>query len=202
MKLGIYGGTFSPIHFGHIRAAENFLNSFGLDKLLVIPTALPPHKAEVVGASADDRLWMARLAFAGHDRVEVSDYEITRGGKSYSVLTLEHFKPGNELYMLVGTDMFLTLDEWFRSADIFSLADIVLKRRECDSQTDRLIARKADEYRARFGARIHIMDGAPFEVSSTGLRELIRDGKPTGRFIPESVADYIAKNHLYKEVNI
>ena len=202
MRLGIYGGTFSPIHLGHVRAAEDFLNEFGLDKLLVIPTALPPHKAEVAGASAEDRLEMARLAFMGHDRIEVSDYEIARGGKSYSVLTLERFKPGNELFMLVGTDMFLTLDRWFRAEEIFRLADIVLKRREDDPVTGADIASKTIEYTERFGARIHIMDDAAFPVSSTGLRELIRDGKPTDGLLPDSVADYISENNLYKEVTI
>ena len=202
MRLGIYGGTFSPIHLGHVRAAEDFLNEFGLDKLLVIPTALPPHKAEVAGASAEDRLEMARLAFMGHDRIEVSDYEIARGGKSYSVLTLERFKPGSELFMLVGTDMFLTLDKWFRAGEIFRLADIVLKRREDDPDTAADIASKTIEYTERFGARIHIMDDAAFPVSSTELRELIRDGKPTDGLLPDSVADYISENHLYKEVAI
>lgn len=199
MKLGIYGGTFSPIHMGHIRAAEDFLENFGLDRLLIMPTALPPHKAEVAGASANDRFEMARLAFCGHDRIEVSDFEITRGGKSYTVCTLEHFKPGNELYMLVGTDMFLTLDEWFRAPDIFSLADIVLKRREDDIRLGAQIAEKTDEYKTRFGARIHIMSEAAIRISSTAVRERLRSGRPVDGYIPDSVVDYIKKNNLYSQ---
>ena len=201
MKLGIYGGTFSPIHMGHVCAAEDFLREFGLERLLVIPTSTPPHKAEVVGASAEDRLEMARLAFMDSDsRIEVSDFEIRRGGKSYTVNTLENFATGNELYMLVGTDMFLTLDLWYHSEEIFRLSDIVLKRR--DGGDGRLIADKADEYRRRFGARIHIMEDAPLEISSTELRGLIRSGRPTEGLIPDSVAEYIAANHLYKEGEI
>lgn len=198
MKLGIYGGTFSPIHMGHITAAREFLDRFELDRLCVIPTALPPHKAEVAGATAGDRLEMARIAFSDSDpKIEVSDFEIKREGKSYTVFTLEHFAPGNELYMLVGTDMFLTLDEWYRAPDIFGLADIVLKRREDESDSGGLILRKTDEYKTRFGARIHMIDEPALEISSTRLRELLRSGEPTDGLIPESVMEYIRENHLY-----
>lgn len=198
MKLGIYGGTFSPIHMGHVTAAHDFINRFELDRLFVIPTALPPHKAEVAGASANDRLEMARIAFADSDpRIEVSDFEIRREGKSYTIYTLEHFAPGNELFMLVGTDMFLTLDEWYRAPDIFKLADIVLKRREADRTSDRLISDRKYEYNTRFGARIHVIDVPALEISSTRLRELLCAGEPTGSLIPDGVLKYIRKNHLY-----
>jgi len=200
MKLGIYGGTFSPIHMGHVRAAEAFLDTMALDRLLVIPTAVPPHKAEVVGADAAARLTMARLAFADSDaRLAVSDYEISREGKSYTVYTLEHFTaPDTTLYLLVGTDMFLTLAKWFRAEDIFRLADIVLMRRETDAGLTGLLSETAADYRARFGARIHEIDEPPLVISSTELRERLRAGLPTGGMLPDAVAEYIAKNNLYR----
>lgn len=198
MKLGIYGGTFSPIHNGHILAAREFLNEMQLDKLLIIPTALPPHKAEVVGASEKERLEMAKLAFEDFPDVEVSDFEIKRGGKSYSVNTLEHFKEGNELYMLVGTDMFLTLDEWFRPNDIFKLSNIVLKRRENDADTEKRISEKSREYELKFGARIYFIKSSPFEVSSTDIREKIRSGNSICEAVPQNVAEYIYNHNLYK----
>ncbi|MBO5218729.1 MAG: nicotinate-nucleotide adenylyltransferase [Clostridia bacterium] len=200
MKLGIYGGTFSPIHMGHVRAAEAFLEAMALDRLLVIPTAVPPHKAEVAGADAAARLTMARLAFADSDaRLAVSDYEISREGKSYTVYTLEHFTaPDTTLYLLVGTDMFLTLAKWFRAEDIFRLADIVLMRRETDAGLTGLLSETAADYRARFGARIHEIDEPPLVISSTELRERLRAGLPTGGMLPDAVAEYIAKNNLYR----
>jgi len=200
MKLGIYGGTFSPIHTGHVRAAGAFLDAMALDRLLVIPTAVPPHKAEVAGADAAARLTMARLAFADSDaRLAVSDYEISREGKSYTVYTLEHFTaPDTTLYLLVGTDMFLTLAKWFRAEDIFRLADIVLMRRETDAGLTGLLSETAADYRARFGARIHEIDEPPLVISSTELRERLRAGLPTGGMLPDAVAEYIAKNNLYR----
>jgi len=199
-RFGIYGGTFSPIHMGHVRAAHAFLEAMQLDRLLVIPTAQPPHKAAVDGASADQRLRMAQLAFAASDeRLTVSDYEIRRDGKSYTVYTLEHFtKPDRELFMLVGTDMFLTLANWYRAADIFKMTRIVLMRRETDDGNTALIAEKMQEYRERYAARIHVIAQPPLVVSSTELRERLRGGLSVDGLLSDSVAEYIAKNNLYR----
>lgn len=200
MKLGIYGGTFSPVHLGHVKAAYAFLDAMQLDRLYVMPTAEPPHKAEVEGASAAHRLEMLRLAFAGSDeRLEVSDYEIRRAGKSYTVITLEHFAaPDTQLFLLVGTDMFLTLDRWRRAEDIFRLTDIVLMRRETDAENEGLIREKLAEYREKFDARLHEIPTMPLVISSTELRHRLKNGQSTAGLIPESVAAYIAENNLYE----
>lgn len=199
-RIGIYGGTFSPVHSGHIRAANCFLDCVGLDRLYMVPTALPPHKAAVDGASDADRLEMLRLAIADDraGKLEVSDWEISRQGKSYTIYTLEHFtKPERELYMLVGTDMFLTLDKWYRAVDIFRLATITLMRRENDRSLDVVIDECRRRYAEDFGARIVVIDRAPFEVSSTELRRRISSGDSLEGLIPDPVAGYIKKNRLY-----
>lgn len=197
-RIGIYGGTFSPVHSGHVNAAAMFLKKIPIDRLYIIPTAIPPHKAEVVGASAADRLEMAKLAFGKlGDRVEVSDWEIRRSGKSYTVYTLEHFTaPDRQIFLLVGTDMFLTLDGWYRPEDIFRLADIVLMRREKDCGGE--IEEKAEEYRRRFGARLHFLGGEAVELSSTGIREKITESVPDNDVIPPEVVQYIEKKGLYR----
>lgn len=199
-RIGIYGGTFSPIHSGHVRAANAFADAMALDRLYVIPTALPPHKAKVDGAEAADRLEMARIAFSGTDRrIAVSDFEIRREGKSYSIYTLEHFsKPGRELFMLVGTDMFLTLHEWYRTEDIFRLARIVLMRRELDDSLLSAINKKSCEYKEKYGADIRVINIPPLEISSTKLREMLRRGEPVGGLIPDNVIKYIKDNNLYE----
>jgi nicotinate-nucleotide adenylyltransferase len=112
-KLGIYGGTFNPIHNGHIKAAEAFYDTVGLDELLIMPTFVSPHKEMMKGDDPSYRLEMTSLAFDGNVRnITVSDYEISKGGKSYTYLTLEHFSSSDtELFFLMGTDMFLCLDK-------------------------------------------------------------------------------------------
>lgn len=203
-KLGIYGGTFSPIHAGHVKAALAFLEEMELDRLLVIPTAIPPHKDAVEGAGNIDRLNMARLAFSECDayargRLQVSDYEITKADKSYTVYTLEHFSSEErDIYLLMGTDMFLTLDKWFRAQDIFRLANITLMRRESDADSSIAIDRKAAEYRELYGAKLYFINVAPIEVSSTALRRMIAEGTPANGLIPDAVEKYIIDNGLYR----
>ncbi|MCI8386919.1 MAG: nicotinate (nicotinamide) nucleotide adenylyltransferase [Clostridiales bacterium] len=203
-RIGIYGGTFSPIHIGHIRAANAFLTDMSLDKLYVIPAALPPHKAEVDGATANERLEMVRLAFADSDelmsgKLEVSDFEVKREGKSYTIYTLDHFtKPNRKLYLLVGTDMFITLSSWFQAERIFKLADIVLMRREKDDGLGLEIKRCRREYTERFGAKVHLIDEEPFEISSTELRNMLNSGESVNGLIPDKVIEYIKGNNLYR----
>lgn len=203
-KLGIYGGSFSPIHDGHVRAALIFLETMELDKLLVIPTANPPHKT-VEGATAEERFEMARLAFCETDayksgRLEISDYEMTVEGKSYTVYTLEHFASADrELYMLVGTDMFLSLYRWFRAETIFALTNIVLMRRECDTEVGAAIAEKRREYEEKFGARIYEIDEVPLVISSTEIRSKLRAGDGTEEHIPDAVEKFIRDKNLYKD---
>ncbi len=203
-RLGIYGGAFSPIHSGHVKAAYAFLDAMELDKLLVIPTAVPPHKPPVEEASADDRIEMARRAFCDGEayksgRLEISDYETTLPGKSYTVYTLEHFASRDrELYLLVGTDMFFTLGKWYRAEEIFRLSNIVLMRRETDTENIPRIKKKSAEYHERFGARIYEIDEPPIVVSSTELRERLTGHRGTEGLIPEAVARYIEEKELYR----
>lgn len=204
-KLGIYGGSFSPIHSGHVRAAHAFLDSMNLDKLLIMPSGQSPHKPKDLYASGAERLDMCRMAFSSYEaytdgRIEVSDFEVSREGKSFTVYTLEHFRSAAErLYLLVGTDMFLTLSKWFRAEDIFKLADVVLMRREDDAVNIPLIRAARAEYESRFGACIHEIDEPPTVISSTELRERLEAGTSTGELIPPAVEEYIRENGLYKK---
>ena len=125
MRIGIFGGTFSPVHNGHIAAAYAFMEKMWLDVLYVMPTALPPHKQLHGDAAAADRLEMLRLAFAGMDGVIVSDMEIRRGGRSYTVDTLRQMHADlhgdDRLFLLMGTDMLLSFDSWREPDEIFRL---------------------------------------------------------------------------------
>ncbi len=202
-KIGIYGGTFNPPHKGHIHAARTFLDACCLDRLYILPTAIPPHKQTMAGDNPAHRLAMTRLAFADIDaRIVVSDYEQTRGGKSYTVLTLEHFRSlSDDLYLLCGTDMFLTLDKWYRGDEILSMAKICCLVREdaaAFAGAAQAVREKAAEYRARFGTEVLLPDYTPLPVSSTQLRDAIRAGGAADAYLTESVKRYIGEHKLYE----
>lgn len=199
--IGIYGGSFSPPHMGHYRALSAFVNAFKPDKTYVIPTLIPPHKELSSAATPEERLAMCRLAFGELD-ITVSDMEIKRGGKSYTVLTLQELaKEGDRLLLLCGTDMLLTLDRWYMPERIFALAEIVYVSREegeAGREANAAMAKKAEEYRARFGATVHALSCETFAVSSTELRTMLADGKDVSAFLHPRVKEYIAKCQLYR----
>ena len=120
-KIGLYGGTFHPIHEAHVHLVKDFADRLGLDQILLMPTFQPPHKQAHQLASPEDRLAMCRLAAAGDQRIQVSDLEIRRAGKSYTAETMEELHrlyPGNQWYLLMGEDMFLTVEHWYRPETI------------------------------------------------------------------------------------
>ena len=199
-RIGIYGGTFSPPHIGHVGAAESFSAATEPDVLMIMPDFLPPHKELDGNVSADDRLEMSRLAFGHIKNAFVSDLEIKRGGRSYTSVTLEGLSGDDrELYFLCGTDMFLTLGSWYRPEVIFNLATICYVRREADEETTRRIENLSAEYKEKFDARIIPIDLAVREVSSSELREYLKhDDERAAALLPRGVYDYIEKRGLYR----
>lgn len=200
MRLGVYGGTFSPVHFGHVRAARAFIRELALDKLLIVPASVPPHKSAEGILPADERLKLSRRAFGGISFAKVSDIEVTREGKSYTFDTLSALKAegDDDLYLLCGTDMMMTFDTWYRFEDIFALAAVALAQRYVLSADEK---RKIDEkiayYKERYGARIIELKAKPTEISSTMLREMIARGEDVSGLIPAKEYAYIKKKGLY-----
>ncbi|HXF75168.1 MAG TPA: nicotinate-nucleotide adenylyltransferase, partial [Methylomirabilota bacterium] len=129
MKLGLFGGTFDPIHWGHLRSAEEVAESFGLDRVYFIPASIPPHKRGETTTPAEDRLKMVRLAVAGNDRFAVSTIEIKRAGVSYSIDTLRAFnakkRRGDSLYFIIGLDAFREIGTWKDFRELFSLCHFI-----------------------------------------------------------------------------
>ena len=198
-RIGIYGGTFSPPHNGHVHAAKCFLEGMKPDKLLIIPTGIPPHKARTEKTDGADRLAMCRAAFAFSDKIEVSDMEIRRAGKSYTSDTLLALSaPCRRLLFLCGTDMLLTLDTWHEPETVFRLAEIVYLARETEAQTLAALRRKAALYREKYHAVIHELTVPPFPMSSSSVREAIREGLPWEQNVPEAVARLICEKGLYR----
>lgn len=199
LKIGIYGGTFSPPHIGHTAAARAFLNGMSLDRLLIIPALVPPHKQISYPDDPAARLDMCRLAFGSLERTEVSDLEITRGGKSYTSDTLEELaSDGRELFLLCGTDMILTLDEWHMPELIFRLATPVCIRRENDKNTEKALNDAIAHYRQKYGVTVPIINSLPVAVSSSEIRERLHNGESVSGLVPPDVEEYIRERRMYR----
>ena len=198
-RVGIYGGTFNPPHMGHVGAAEAFCRDAELDELIIMPDFLPPHKEIISAVSADERLRMCELAFSHIEKARVSDLEIKRGGRSYTSDTLEILASDDtELCFLCGTDMFLTLSEWYRPEKIFELATICYVRREKDEEISRTIEEKIQNYEKRYNARIIKLELNEVRiVSSSELRSALMNGKCID-YLPKAVLDYIREKRLYQ----
>lgn len=203
LRIGIFGGSFSPIHIGHISAAEHFMSRMWLDVLFVIPTGESPAKGEHdVCASAEDRLEMCRRAFSGKEGVIVSDMEIVRGGKSYTADTLRHLSGDDvRLFLLLVTDKILTLDRWRDVDEIFKLSYPVYIRRDSDASADELIVEKVTELRNRYGKNIVRIDAPVIELSSSEIRQKIARGESVSGLVPDGVFDYVRERGLYGSQN-
>lgn len=190
-RIGIFGGTFNPPHIGHTRLAEHFVNELKLDRLLVIPTFQPPHKEASNLASGEDRINMCMLAFP--DAV-VSTIEMNRGGKSYTYDTLCELKeqyPGDELFFIVGSDMLLSFDRWYKSNEILEMITLCAADREDDGEE-----LKIPDFLE--GKNVVITKLPPFEISSTRIRESIAKGENTDGVLDEAVRYYIDEKGLYR----
>jgi len=197
-KIAIFGGTFNPIHNGHIHLAKQFALLLGVKKMILIPALMPPHKQAKNLASAKDRLEMCRLA-AAENLFEVSDIEIKRQDLSYTSDTLRELKqtyPDSELYFITGEDMFLTLTHWHEAQTIFELATLCAAPRS-NSGLEKLLdyAKILQRYSAK--TIIENIDYLP--ISSTMVRNAVKNGKNIAGLVPPVVADYIIENNLYLE---
>lgn len=193
MKIGVFGGTFNPPHNGHVRLAKAAADELKLDKLLVIPSCIPPHKIAAKLADGQERLEMCRLAFGCDPRFEVSPMELERGSRSYTVETLRELKalyPDSELYFIVGSDMLESFDKWYLWQEILSLSVLCAASREEGYNPDL----------SRFGKlaeRIKIITLDPLEVSSTQIRN--STGEVSPELIDPKVAAYIREHGLYDD---
>lgn len=199
LRVGIYGGTFAPIHNGHVDSALAFMKQMKLDYLYVIPTCLPPHKEVDFADSPKMRLRMCELAFEGIDGVIVSDIELRRGGKSYTYDTLSELAGDDKkLFLLCGTDMVLSFDTWYRFEDIFKLCYPTYVRRENDKILENRIINKITEYYNKYGVMFRRILTEPIEISSTEIRKACKEGGDISKKVPASVEKFIRENKLYE----
>jgi nicotinate-nucleotide adenylyltransferase len=186
-RLGLFGGTFDPIHNAHLAVARSAVERFKLDRMLMIPNRLPPHKQAATGASYEQRLKMVELACAGDPVLEACDIE-NREGKSYTIQTLEslrnRYSGPTEFFFLIGADAFAEVLTWFRVDEVFRMTEFIVA------------ARPGFDYETPKGARVHRLDTPAFPESSSEIRSRLSEGK-TVASLPPPVARYIAETGLY-----
>ena len=187
MRTGILGGTFDPIHLGHLAAAHAAIDCASLDRVLVIPTGVPPHRPPTV-AGAGDRLEMSRLATAGDPRLEVSDIELRREGASYTIDTLrelQRLRPDDELFLILGWDAARLLDTWHEPDEVRRLARVIVVTRPGSGSpvtTSEILCERPTP-----------------DISGSALRRALERGDAVAKFLPDPVAEYIANHGLYRD---
>ncbi len=188
MKIAILGGTFDPVHNGHLVLADTAVKTFGLEKVIFIPAYIPPHKGKGEIADAEDRLAMVKLAIEGNDKFQASRLEINRKNVSYSIDTLSYIKkiyPENtEIFFLAGSDSVKTLDTWKGIDKILSMCKFIVG------------ARAGYTLETKY-KNIEIMPMMPVDISSTEIRKMVRENKDIRGLVPEKVADYIERFKVY-----
>lgn len=216
MKFGILGGTFNPIHYGHLRVAEEVREKLGFDRILFVPSCNPPLKIEDL-ENAGHRYEMTRLSVETNPFFEISDIECRRSGKSYTVETLSTLRemhPDVEFYFIVGIDSFLDIPTWHKPERLMELTDFVVVSRpgfHFSSLSPRippgfkilsaLDACKLEMHKASLknGRKLYLLNVTPMDISATTLRSLVRGGMSIKYLLPENVESYIISNKLYVE---
>jgi len=196
-RIAIFGGSFNPIHYGHLLLADEVLEALELDRILFVPAAVPPHKSPARLAPAGDRHEMVRLATAGFPKFEVSDVELRRAGPSYTVDTLEELRvPRVDLFLIVGSETFLDLLTWREPRRIAELARLVVVPRvgsafDPDSAAAQKVVRE-------IGQEPLIVRATSLPISASDLRRRVREGRSIAYRLPEAVAAYIRARRLYQ----
>lgn len=191
MKIGVFGGTFDPVHFGHLITTQWLREIRNLDKIIFIPAYISPHKTEIITSSATDRLNMLKLAIKDIPYFDLSEIEISNNVISYTINTLETLKKEfSAIELIIGYDNILKFDTWKDPDRIFRIAKVVVLKRKNPINimcTNKYI--KMAEY----------VETPEIEISSTIIRERVKNKLPIDFLVPKAVKDYILKNNLYKD---
>ena len=188
MKIALFGGAFDPIHYGHMSLAESAYEKFKLDRVIFVPSGKPPHKCPA-SAHKIHRLEMVKLAIRDNPHFTVSDYELKKSGKSYTYQTIEYFKqkyPNDELFFLIGLDLFLTFNTWEKSKQLPEMCKFLVGARPNISP------------RRLVHLGLTVFKHPLIDISSTMLRKYIKEGKSVRYFLPRKVEGYILNKGLYR----
>lgn len=196
MRTGLFGGAFNPFHNGHLQLLYSFLNYLDFDRVLLIPTANPPHKSGEGLIDGEKRLEMLSLIADENPKIFVSDIELKREGKSYSYLTvceLREMYPEDEFYLIIGSDQYLSFPSWYRAEELLKLVTV------CACSRNEGEYEKLSDFREKneIMKNTVICDFDVFEVSSTEIREKVKNGESIKGLVPDAVENYIKEHKLY-----
>ncbi len=198
-RKGIMGGTFDPIHNGHLKLAACALDQFRLDEVLFLPSGNPPHKQRRSdGATNEQRLEMVRLAIAGYPRFALDEVEMHRCGLTYTKDTLtllNEREPDTDFYFIIGADSLMAFDGWYHPEIICKYCHLIVAVRDGVNRSE--IRQKMEELCDRYGASVFLLKSPEIAVSSTHLRQMIRERQPIGHLVPQAVTDYIETHDIY-----
>lgn len=220
-RVGLLGGTFNPIHFGHLRSAVEVQRKFALDSVCFIPSAIPPHKDSSSVANAADRLEMIRMAISGYSALTVSDVELKRSGPSYTIDTVKYFKTSQSdqtfFYLITGLDAFLEIDTWKSFRELFSLIPFIVMKRPGLNYTDSssgienlgtfLEGKISKGYSFSLEQfcyihlsyrQVYVCEVSQLDISSTKIRWMVQKGEPVSFLVPPDVELFIKRKGLYK----
>ncbi len=201
-RVGLYGGSFNPIHCGHLIIARSVAERLGLARVIFLPSAVPPHKQDECLVDSDQRAEMVRLAIAGEQLFDFSDYDLTRSGPSYTIETVAHFRrrlpEGTELFWIIGADWLRELGTWYKAQELVEACTIVTAARPGWDQPDlpALPGRFTEAQIAKL--RDHILDTPRIDISAGDIRRRVAAGKPIRYLVPESVRLYVEMFRLYQ----
>ena len=198
--IGIYGGSFNPPHMGHLIVCESVRSQLGLDKVIFVPSATPPHKKDLRLALAEVRLEMTKLAVAGNPAFTVSDAEVRRGGTSYTVDTLMEIKkenPQDRLHLIIGADNWIEFDTWKSPEQILDLTDIVVMTRPGFA-----VDRHAHPPPGQSGRNVRFVEVPQIGISGTMIRLNIKSRRSIKYLVPPDIEGYIQKHALYHEITV
>lgn len=200
-RIGILGGTFNPPHLGHLYIAEQVYREFALDKVIVLPVGIPPHKQEEAVLSAGQRERMCRLFCQEGNFLELCTMELRREGYTYTIDTLRAFhkilKPGQRIYYIIGTDTLFQLETWKEHEAVLSqdLCTFLCVPRPGDPM--RKVEEKIEELKERYGVKILLSSGAGPDISSTMVREAMARGESVAELVPERILQFMEAEHVF-----
>lgn len=197
MKIGLYGGTFDPIHIGHLIVLENTLNFMGLDKIIVIPSSNPPHKQNKKKTDTSIRVEMVKAAIEDNPKLELSTFEANDDSVIYTHQTLDYFKnkyPEHEFYYIMGEDSFMTIDSWRNYEKILNDHLIVFARTSIEKDSD--LVKKFEQIK-KDNEKIYLIDNLNINISSTLIRDLVKENKSIKYLVPDPVYKLIKEYELY-----
>ncbi len=198
-RLGIMGGTFDPVHYGHLVAAEGARHSFSLEKVIFVPAGKPPHKHGHAASAPRIRYKMTCLAIASNPFFSSSTIEVERPGPSYTidtVRTMMRLYPAKSIYFITGTDAIAEIFSWKDAGSLLSMCNFVAAARP--GYCFKALNKKLGSLPNSLKQNISFMEVPALDISSTDIRQRVREGKPIKYLLPESVEDYILKNNLYR----